>query len=47
MPETALRFEVETVVLDLPALAGALSRRLHDAGVPDDAGARRRPGAGP
>ena len=34
MAETALRFEVETVVLDLPALAGALSRRLHDAGVP-------------
>ena len=27
-------FAVETVVLDLPALAGAFSRRLHDAGVP-------------
>ncbi|HET6174396.1 MAG TPA: VWA domain-containing protein [Gaiellales bacterium] len=27
-------FGVETVELDLPALAGALSRRLHDAGVP-------------
>jgi uncharacterized protein with von Willebrand factor type A (vWA) domain len=27
-------FRVETVVLDLPPLAGALSRRLHDAGVP-------------
>jgi uncharacterized protein len=27
-------FGVETVVLDLPPLAGALSRRLHDAGVP-------------
>ncbi len=27
-------FEVETIVLDLPPLAGALSRRLHDAGVP-------------
>jgi uncharacterized protein with von Willebrand factor type A (vWA) domain len=25
---------IETVVLDLPALVGALSRRLHDAGVP-------------
>jgi uncharacterized protein with von Willebrand factor type A (vWA) domain len=27
-------FGVETIELDLPALAGALSRRLHDAGVP-------------
>src|SRR4051812_25656998 len=27
-------FGVETVVLDLPPLAGALSRRLRDAGVP-------------
>ena len=27
-------FGVETVELDLPALAGALSRRLRDAGVP-------------
>ncbi|MDX6620574.1 MAG: uncharacterized protein QOK36_2960 [Gaiellales bacterium] len=27
-------FGVETIHLDLPALAGALSRRLHDAGVP-------------
>jgi uncharacterized protein len=27
-------FGVETVVLDLPPLAGALSRRLHDSGVP-------------
>jgi uncharacterized protein with von Willebrand factor type A (vWA) domain len=27
-------FAVETVLLDLPALAGAFSRRLHDAGVP-------------
>ncbi len=27
-------FAVETIELDLPALAGALSRRLHDAGVP-------------
>jgi uncharacterized protein len=27
-------FEVETVELDLPALAGAFGRRLHDAGVP-------------
>jgi hypothetical protein len=27
-------FGVETVVLDLPPLAGALSRRLHDGGVP-------------
>ncbi len=27
-------FRVETVHLDLPALAGALGRRLHDAGVP-------------
>jgi uncharacterized protein with von Willebrand factor type A (vWA) domain len=27
-------FGVETVVLDLPPLVGALSRRLHDAGVP-------------
>jgi uncharacterized protein len=27
-------FRVETIVLDLPPLAGALSRRLHDAGVP-------------
>jgi uncharacterized protein len=30
-------FGVETVQLDLPALAGAFSRRLHDAGVPSDA----------
>ncbi len=30
MPE----FAIETVWLDLPALAGALSRRLHDAGIP-------------
>ena len=28
------RFRVETVELDLPPLAGALSRRLHEAGVP-------------
>ena len=27
-------FGVETIVLDLPPLVGALSRRLHDAGVP-------------
>jgi uncharacterized protein with von Willebrand factor type A (vWA) domain len=27
-------FVVDTVVLDLPALAGAFARRLHDAGVP-------------
>jgi uncharacterized protein with von Willebrand factor type A (vWA) domain len=27
-------FTVETIVLDLPALAGAFTRRLHDAGVP-------------
>jgi uncharacterized protein len=27
-------FRLETVVLDLPPLAGAFSRRLHDAGVP-------------
>ena len=27
-------FAVETIELDLPPLAGALSRRLHDAGVP-------------
>lgn len=27
-------FEVETIELDLPALAGAFGRRLHDAGVP-------------
>ena len=27
-------FGVETIQLDLPPLAGALSRRLHDAGVP-------------
>src|SRR3954471_21660570 len=27
-------FGVETVVLDLPPLVGALGRRLHDAGVP-------------
>ena len=27
-------FGVETIELDLPPLAGALSRRLHDAGVP-------------
>ncbi len=27
-------FEVETIHLDLPPLVGALSRRLHDAGVP-------------
>ena len=32
MGETA--FGLETVWLDLPALAGAFSRRLHDAGVP-------------
>ena len=32
MGETA--FALETVWLDLPALAGAFSRRLHDAGVP-------------
>jgi uncharacterized protein len=34
---TAQRFAVtavETIVLDLPALAGAFTRRLHDAGVP-------------
>jgi hypothetical protein len=34
---TAPRFgvtAVETIVLDLPALAGAFTRRLHDAGVP-------------
>jgi uncharacterized protein with von Willebrand factor type A (vWA) domain len=29
-----LPFGVETIELDLPPLAGALSRRLHDAGVP-------------
>jgi len=27
-------FRLETIVLDLPPLAGAFSRRLHDAGVP-------------
>ena len=27
-------FTVRTIHLDLPALAGAFSRRLHDAGVP-------------
>jgi hypothetical protein len=27
-------FEVQTIELDLPAVAGAFSRRLHDAGVP-------------
>jgi uncharacterized protein len=27
-------FTVETIVLDLPALAGSFTRRLHDAGVP-------------
>ena len=27
-------FGVETISLDLPALVGALSRRLHDAGLP-------------
>ena len=30
-------FTVETVELDLPAVAGAFSRRLHDAGVPTSA----------
>ncbi len=30
-------FRVETVWLDLPAVAGAFSRRLHDAGVPSSA----------
>ena len=30
----ARRFGVETIHLDLPPLAGALSRRLRDAGVP-------------
>ena len=30
----AAAFAVETIALDLPPLAGALSRRLHDAGVP-------------
>jgi uncharacterized protein len=30
-------FAVETIHLDLPALAGAFSRRLHEAGVPVDA----------
>ncbi len=34
-------FGVETIELDLPALAGAFGRRLHDAGVPVDARARR------
>ena len=33
--DAALRpFGVETIELDLPPLAGAFSRRLHDAGVP-------------
>jgi len=27
-------FQIETVTLDLPALAGAFGRRLHDAGIP-------------
>ena len=31
---TDARFTVRTVELDLPALAGAFARRLHDAGVP-------------
>src|ERR1700749_4984225 len=30
-------FTVETIELDLPAVAGAFSRRLHDAGVPASA----------
>jgi hypothetical protein len=30
-------FTVDTIELDLPAVAGALSRRLHDAGVPTSA----------
>jgi uncharacterized protein with von Willebrand factor type A (vWA) domain len=30
-------FHVETITLDLPALAGAFSRRLHEAGVPSTA----------
>jgi uncharacterized protein len=32
--DSGLPFAVETLELDLPALTGALSRRLHDAGVP-------------
>ena len=34
MSDSAPAFGVETIELDLPELAGALSRRLHDAGVP-------------
>jgi len=36
-PSEDRTFRVETVVLDLPALAGAFSRRLHEAGVPSTA----------
>jgi len=38
MRPTAEPFRVRTLGLDLPAVAGALSRRLHDAGVPVTAG---------
>ena len=34
MTDSGAPFGVETLELDLPALTGALSRRLHDAGVP-------------
>ena len=34
MTDAGAPFAVETIELDLPALAGALSRRLHDAGMP-------------
>ena len=34
MTDSGPAFGVETLELDLPALSGALSRRLHDAGVP-------------
>ena len=33
-PTTAQAFTVETIELDLPAVAAAFSRRLHEAGVP-------------
>ena len=33
-PAEATAFQVETIHLDLPAVAGAFSQRLHDAGLP-------------
>ena len=39
-------FGVETIELDLPALVGALGRRLHEAGVPVTPGALGRARAG-